>query len=217
MKKFYLHTGTLQEGPFSVEELQSRNISADVNVWYEGLTNWVPAASVGELKSLFGTPSLPPQYPERKKSWFSTKRILFILVGIVLILVAVYIQQQIEENNRLAAEARSDRLAEDIKKNIRENITSYVTAGRSEYSYRNLGGIYGLKISVNNSTNYILDNVRVKVTYIKANGGIWKVKMIDYNLVDANTKITQRIPDEDRGVSVEYEIVSIRSRALGLN
>lgn len=229
MKKFYLHTGAYQEGPFSIEDLRAKNISKETSIWYEGLTEWSPAFKIAELKELF-IPHIPPPFKVTTsssqeasspvttvKTKSSVPRILIVLSSIVLILIAVFVYQRIENHNRITAQKNAIRVEEETKKLIRENITSYVTAVRSSYNYSNLGGIYNLSISVTNSTNYIIDNVRVKVTYIKASGGIWKEKFVDYNLISPNTKITLRVPDEERGIRVEYEIASIRSNALGLN
>lgn len=100
---------------------------------------------------------------------------------------------------------------------IRNSITSYVTAERSDYQYSGLGGIYNSKISVNNNTDYLIDNVKVIVIYIKANGGVWDSRTVDFNLVGPQTKSTIKVPDTERGASVKYEIVSIKSSALGLD
>jgi hypothetical protein len=80
-----------------------------------------------------------------------------------------------------------------------------------------LGGIYNLKISVNNNTDYLIDNVKVRVIYIKANGGVWDSRIIDFNLLSPHIKSTIKVPDTERGTSVKYEIVSIKSSAVGLN
>ncbi len=60
MKKYYLHNGTEQEGPFSVEELKAKNISRQTPVWHEGLTDWVNAETILELKDIFT--AAPPPY-----------------------------------------------------------------------------------------------------------------------------------------------------------
>src|SRR5690349_8980162 len=134
----------------------------------------------------------------------------------VLILASIYLYERIDHQQNVKAVYVAQQQQEDLQKMVRDNITQYVKAERNQYTYNKLGGIYNLKIAVSNTSNYLLDNVKVKVTYIKANGGIWKEKMIDFNLVEANQKVTLSIPDENRGVKIEYEIVSIYSAALGL-
>lgn len=59
MKKYFLHNGTEQQGPFDLDDLKSRNITRETKIWYDGLLNWVTAKDVDELKSLFSS-SPPP-------------------------------------------------------------------------------------------------------------------------------------------------------------
>lgn len=66
-QKYYLHNGSEQTGPFSVEELKEKNITAKTHVWYEGIKEWVKAESVPELKeilSMNGANTPPPFAPE---------------------------------------------------------------------------------------------------------------------------------------------------------
>lgn len=60
MKKYYLHNGTEQEGPFNIAELTAKNIKKDTEIWYEGLSDWTTAEKIDELKELFKLNSPPP-------------------------------------------------------------------------------------------------------------------------------------------------------------
>lgn len=104
-----------------------------------------------------------------------------------------------------------------IKKMVRNNIRLYVKAESNDYDKKGLGGISNLEISVNNPTNYTLDKVRVKIMYVKSNGGIYETKYEDFISIKPNSKATHKIPDTKRGTSVKFEISSIRSKALGLS
>ncbi|MGQ0737947.1 MAG: DUF4339 domain-containing protein [Bacteroidota bacterium] len=53
MQKYYYNDGVNRYGPFTLEELKAKNISASTPVWYEGLPNWIPAGEVDELKNIF--------------------------------------------------------------------------------------------------------------------------------------------------------------------
>ncbi len=53
MKKYFFKDGTLQQGPFDLEELKSKNITAETPVWYEGLPEWTTAGKLEELKDIF--------------------------------------------------------------------------------------------------------------------------------------------------------------------
>lgn len=236
MKKFYFHDGVNQQGPFALEELRSKTIKKETPVWYEGLSDWTTAGNVDELKDI--VIAVPPVFQskvatyspaqesisqqrkptEKPKSDGSFGRRLLLWGGvIVLALIGVYAYNQVKQQQVQVERQNAINTEEDVKAEIRKNITSYVTAERSAYNYSNLGGIYNLKISVTNSTDYVLDNVKVKITYYKANGGVWKTRFVDFNMVPPQTKVTLPIPDTERGTSVDYEIASIKSNALGLN
>ena len=60
MKKYYIHTGTEQQGPFDIEELKSKHITRGTSIWFEGLPEWIPADHVDELKVLIDLSSPPP-------------------------------------------------------------------------------------------------------------------------------------------------------------
>ena len=62
MKKYYLHVGTHQEGPFSLEELRQKGITRTTPVWREGITGWTEAQSIIELQVLFAV-IVPPPFP----------------------------------------------------------------------------------------------------------------------------------------------------------
>ena len=103
-----------------------------------------------------------------------------------------------------------------VKKMVRNNIRLYVKAESNDYDQKTLGGISNLEITVNNPTDYTLDKVRVKIMYIKANGNIYETKFEDFSFIRPNTTSTHKIPDTKRGTSVQYEIATIKSKALGL-
>lgn len=150
------------------------------------------------------------------KSSSGLKWLLTVTAIIVLAIIGIYFYNQDERQNQISQQESRKAQEESIKAMVKNNITSYVTAARSEYNYSQLGGIYNLKISVTNSSDYILDNVKVKITYIKADGGVWDVKIIDFNMLNPQTKSTIKVEDTNRGTSIQYEIMSIKSNALGL-
>jgi len=59
MRKYYTHNGNEQLGPFSLAELKSRKITKNTPVWFEGLSDWVDASAIDELKDYFEN-SPPP-------------------------------------------------------------------------------------------------------------------------------------------------------------
>lgn len=59
MKKYFYSDGTNKFGPFSIEELKYKNITKDTLVWFQGLSEWLPAHNFSELNDIF-VPSPPP-------------------------------------------------------------------------------------------------------------------------------------------------------------
>jgi len=60
MKKYYLHNGTDQQGPFDIEDLKAKHIHKDTSIWHEGLSDWTTAGKVEELQEFFKTITPPP-------------------------------------------------------------------------------------------------------------------------------------------------------------
>jgi hypothetical protein len=58
--KYFIHDGSEQAGPYSIEELQSLNIGKESMVWHEGLDGWKPAGEIEELQSIFPVVAMPP-------------------------------------------------------------------------------------------------------------------------------------------------------------
>ena len=156
--------------------------------------------------------------PESSNS--SVRWIILIPFIIVLGVLAAVVRQDEsaahKNDNSKAGKQTAVTGDASAKKMIRKNINLYVFAGSNEYDRKGLGGISNLEISVNNASDYIIDKVRVKIMYIKANGGIHEVKYEDFLSIKPNSKATHKIPDSKRGTSVKYEIASIKSKALGL-
>lgn len=65
--EFFIIKNSIQQGPFSLEELRSQNVTSDTLVWVEGMAQWTPAWKVKELKPLFygelSTPEKPTPPP----------------------------------------------------------------------------------------------------------------------------------------------------------
>lgn len=64
MTQYYYTDGKERYGPFSIDQLRERNITADTLVWKEGMSDWLPAKRVSELDALLmpseGFSSLAP-------------------------------------------------------------------------------------------------------------------------------------------------------------
>jgi len=60
IKKYYLHNGIEQQGPFDIDELKNKDIKKDTPIWFDGLPDWTTAENVDEIKELIKTSTPPP-------------------------------------------------------------------------------------------------------------------------------------------------------------
>ncbi len=220
MRSYYVHNGNAQNGPFTLEELGNQNLKKETLVWFEGASDWSAAGEIDELKSLFAV--IPPPFHKSSSSSKAGEAVgktvassgTLRAVGVLAILVVLgYGGYNIYQSKKA-----DDRLVkiEQKKSYVRENIHTFVTTSNNAYHISGLGGINGLSISVANNTDYVLENVRVVVRYIKASGETWKEEPLDFVLVGPHKVMELRAPDSDRGTSVDYMITEIKSGALGL-
>jgi hypothetical protein len=63
MRQYYIFDGQAKKGPFDLEELKSKILSKETPVWYEGLTAWIMAGNIDELKEYFAIKTTPPPFP----------------------------------------------------------------------------------------------------------------------------------------------------------
>jgi hypothetical protein len=141
----------------------------------------------------------------KKNSSISRK----VVVAIVIIIAIIFLIKQVQQRTRQSAD-------EAVKTEIRNNIKAYVTASGSTYNYRLIGGISDFKVTVANNTDFSLDMVKVRVAYIKQNGGVYKYEEINFANVSAHSDMTIAAPDSDRGTHIQYEIETISSSQLGI-
>lgn len=234
MKKYYLHDGVQQQGPFDINELKSKNISKNSQIWCDGILDWMHAWKIPELSELIN--STPPVFNKQTTNFSGNqlqhnriiesnatknnssfgKKLLTFLAAVVLILVGLYVYSQLQNNNTVQNKETLQTIVDRQKEQVRNNISSYVTVGSSSYNYRLIGGISNLSLIVTNNSGYMLDDVKVKLSYIKADGTLWKDIDVDFTYVEGNHNMTIKIPDTDRGISIKYQIVSIKSTSLGL-
>jgi len=219
MKKYYLHNGQARIGPFDMADLKEHQVTESTPVWFDGQQEWIPAGQVGELQPLFEVPTAKNAAMAEEALHDKNiigRRLISILNVIILVLAAACIFLLWQQQNRKNAEAHLKEAQEEEKARVRASISSYVTASHSEYNYSATSGISGLDITVLNSTAYLLDNVRVAINYLTANGKIWKTVYLDFNNMQPFSRMALAAPNSDSGVSVQHKIVSVTSTALGL-
>lgn len=210
MEKYYIHLSGIERGPFSLEELKEKSINKRTQVWFEGQSDWTEAGQIAELTSLF--PPAPPAFrTPAKKITTTIGSTLWKLIRLACIIFLCFVALAIFMRWKSSSDQEDQQ-----KQQTRNNISNYVTVGHSSYNYYAFGGIKNLSIVVTNNSAYLLDHVQVKLSYIKADGSLYKDAVLYFNYIPAHNQQTLPVPDMDRGIRVTEQILSIRSSALGL-
>lgn len=63
--KIWIHTGGVQNGPYTKEQIAAMHLPPATPVWYEGLPQWIPACQAPELADIFGAPAAAEHSEER--------------------------------------------------------------------------------------------------------------------------------------------------------
>ena len=66
--KVWIHINGVQQGPYTLEQLEAMRLPAATPVWYEGLPQWVPACQAPALAPLYGgaAPAARPEAETRE-------------------------------------------------------------------------------------------------------------------------------------------------------
>jgi hypothetical protein len=102
----------------------------------------------------------------------------------------------------------------DREKAARLKWSKLITVTNSNYGIGLLGGIKDLKVIVTNRSDYPLDEVVAKVTYLKANGNLWKTSLVTIGSVPADDTVEQEMEDVGRGKKVKVTIQKIVSKKM---
>lgn len=66
LNKYYVAEGGSKSGPFSIDELKTKNITRDTLVWTEGMGDWRRAGDLAELSGLWSSRTdMPPPISQR--------------------------------------------------------------------------------------------------------------------------------------------------------
>ena len=106
--------------------------------------------------------------------------------------------------------------ATELKTLARNSIRSMLTASVNEYRKGAFGGLSEIEITVNNRSAYTLDEVTVEVQYLLANLKLYKTETLSFQNIAPSSSPSLEAPKSSRGARVEYRIVSVRSKELGL-
>ncbi|CAM3545510.1 DUF4339 domain-containing protein [Flavobacterium gelidilacus] len=157
MKKYFLHNGSENIGPFDIEELKEKKITKDTPVWYEGLEDWKDASEIEELKSiLLVTPppltkkEAPQSFSETKVSEPKKKNYFMKALKIIAIVLVIYLGGGLIFKALNSSNSSSEYSYEESVMTIEE------IEAQSPLNYLNASGTY--------KENFYGDNIKINGT-----------------------------------------------------
>lgn len=115
-----------------------------------------------------------------------------------------------EQKQKEASEKEQD------KAQARATIYQNIRLKANDYRKVFLGGISDLKITVNNGSKYILDEVVVEVSYLKNNKDVIKMETLHFQNLLPGAEATVVAPDSKRGSKIDYRVLQVKSKDLGM-
>lgn len=134
--EYYILVNGGKQGPFSLEELYTKNISPSTMVWKTGLQDWVMAKDMPELTDLLA--NMPPEPPKSNagnnysmpKTWLVESILVTLFCclpfGIVGIVYSSQISSYFNHGNYAAAEEASRNAGKWTKIGFFTGISIYV-------------------------------------------------------------------------------------------
>lgn len=107
-------------------------------------------------------------------------------------------------------------ISQEMLEKARKNIYDLVHVEASAFHVGILGGVSDLDITVSNSSLYTLDQVAIEIKYFGPEKKLVKTQTLVFNSVPAGKRRTLEAPRTNRGISIDYSIISINSKVLGL-
>ena len=96
----------------------------------------------------------------------------------------------------------------------RRNWQQFIAATAGDYHTGFLGGIKNLTITVRNQTEYPLDNVVVKVLYMRNNNEMFKTEQYTINNISEKSSRSITASNSRKGSKVEVKLMSITSQPM---
>lgn len=217
MKKYYLHNGKENTGPFDKEQLKEQKINKDTPVWSNDMEDWKKAGEIDELKTILS--KNPPPFKKIQKSEYQKpkKSIFFkyLIIGICIMAFLV-IGGTIISESKTNTQDTSIPVDDSIQRQTRNNITSLIQVTTNQYSISTFGGISNLDVIVTNNTDFTIDEITVAIAYIKKNDGIFKTEYVTFNNIQPKQSKSLSAPDSNRGLSVKLTKQTITASELNL-
>lgn len=198
MSTYFLHDGSNQKGPFTLEELIQQGIDKNTNVWKEGSPDWVKAGELDELSEHFRKvpPPLykaePPAFPLEEEEVKKKSKLPYIIVLIAIVagIAGYFIWKHNNptyepdtptgsESNFGFPQSQPEPVREKTPEELRTELATKEQYNPAEYiavdgKYRkNLIGETVIEGTItNNATAAVFKDVEVKVEFLAASGTV---------------------------------------------
>ena len=168
-----------------------------------------------------------------KTKWY--KAALMASVAAILVLSGILIKKSMEpeeveiKNAVIAAPPAGDAVtnSENFQNALSKEFIPYETKPKkikpkdlkklvsvqvNDYEVKILGGIKDLEITVQNFSDHLLDEVTVKVDYLKPKGEVINSEIVSVTNIKPQEAKSAEVPSSPRGVKVKYTILDIHSQ-----
>ncbi|MBS1947225.1 MAG: response regulator transcription factor [Bacteroidetes bacterium] len=131
---------------------------------------------------------------------------------------AISIQQVDSAGNKNNAgqEKPSPSPASELKAMSKKYLHSLLTASSNDYHKGFFGGVSDIEITVNNRSNFTIDEAVVEVQYLLSNSKLYKTETLTFQNIQPSSSKTLEAPKSSRGSAIDYKIVSVKSKDLDL-
>ena len=193
MRKYFIHNGQTEKGPFDIDQLKELQIASETPIWFEGMQNWTTAGNIPELQSIINSYGLPPKFeiplqtttipptfykpenviyelPAKKNNTFRNVFIGIGAIGIIYLLAAIFLNANTTEAQPFNTETAVEVIDEpavrlEYQEAEKAKVNEDITAKNREIR--------------NNITDYV--NVVTNTYSVDALGGITNLDVVIQN------------------------------------
>lgn len=154
--------------------------------------------------------------------------------GVILLLIVCYFifkpapvdysaqndsQETITETTNVVEDNSASQEDEKINKRkeyIKNNYQTFYQLNAS-WDTKTLGGLTNVVVSVNNTSEYPIDNIVVAVKVITSDGDVYDVQYLYFDKIKALQQASLEMSETNRGVRCELSIAEVKVDYIGLN
>jgi len=118
----------------------------------------------------------------------------------------------VEDNGAAQEEEKITQRKEYIKNNYQ---TFYEVS--ASWDTKTLGGLTNVVVSVNNTSEYPIDNIVIAVRVITSDGEVYDIQYLYFDKIKALQQASLEMSETNRGVSCGVSIAEVKADYIGLN